>query len=189
VLIPDKISFQVCGITDADYHQKRLPWWEKVYGFDMRVLQELQLEEAAIDDVDDEHILTTSCETGTINLYEITAPVHEMAFQLKPLRVGLLAGLCLTFTLHFFSVPGRVPGVRAFRLATHPSAPPTHWQQVLFYLRQPYRLHAHTRVSGTLGLRALLLPDDNLPRAAVQLHLVVAGKPGSSLSIDQSFLL
>jgi protein arginine N-methyltransferase 1 len=39
-MMPDKATMWMCGIEDSEYKEKRLDFWNDVYGFDMSCIRQ-----------------------------------------------------------------------------------------------------------------------------------------------------
>jgi protein arginine N-methyltransferase 1 len=40
IMMPDKATMWMCGIEDSEYKEKRLDFWNDVYGFDMSCIRQ-----------------------------------------------------------------------------------------------------------------------------------------------------
>lgn len=119
-----------CNILDD--HRKHIGFWNDVYGFGMKCMVNEVVQEASVDVVPAEKIITKPEILTEINIAtcDIKAVDFTANFNLSVLRDGQLTALVGYFDT-FFDLPNPVI------FSTGPHATPTHWKQTIFYLKDP----------------------------------------------------
>ncbi|KAK4050975.1 hypothetical protein OIV83_003104 [Microbotryomycetes sp. JL201] len=131
----------------------RIDFWSDVYGFKMETMKEEIYDEALIDIVRGQDIVSNEVSISDIVTQTVTVP--ELSFSSKfeltattSTRVHALLGHFDTF----FTVDGRKvsadQGVKSVQersevfFSTGAKATPTHWKQTVFLLREPFDVKA-----------------------------------------------
>lgn len=99
LLFPDKASMYICGIEDADYRQRRLNFWDNVYGFDMSCMKDIVLTEALVDTVEENSVMTNSCKLIDIDLN--TVKKEDLDFHAPFTLLAHRQDFCYGFTVYF----------------------------------------------------------------------------------------
>lgn len=110
-------------------------FWDDVYGFSMKCMKSDVLTEAFIETVPEEKITTDSVILTEIDLKTCTTKTCDFTskFQLKSLKDAPLTSLVGYFDI-WFDLDQHV------NFSTGPQHPKTHWQQTVFYLKEPINL-------------------------------------------------
>lgn len=66
VICPDRANIHVVGISDYNYHFDSVEYWDNVYGFSMKPMKKLVLEEASVCHIPKSCISTNSCLLHTV---------------------------------------------------------------------------------------------------------------------------
>ncbi|KAK9821131.1 hypothetical protein WJX81_004539, partial [Elliptochloris bilobata] len=61
LLLPDRCTLSVVAIEDAEYRHEKIDFWDNVYGFDMRCIKALAMQEPLVDTVDPDQVLSQPC--------------------------------------------------------------------------------------------------------------------------------
>lgn len=148
VLLPNRCNISLVGHGDEQRHSALIKFWDNVYGFDMSNLQSEVLAEASVEVCDPQYVLTTPNVIADFNLMtvDVNCPNFSFDFDLPVIRAGKLTALVGYFDT-FFELPENV------EFSTSPQAKPTHWKQVVFYLRQPEAVSVGKMISGKFTCR------------------------------------
>src|SRR5215211_4710136 len=60
-LFPDRASMFLAGLEDAQYKEQKIEFWDNVYGFNMRAIKEIAMQEPLVDVVEGEAVVTSPC--------------------------------------------------------------------------------------------------------------------------------
>lgn len=109
----------------------------------MSVLQTKVLQEAVVETCRSEHVLTEAVVIANYNLYDCNYDYNNFKcdFLLKIRKKANLTAFVGYFDT-FFDLPQQI----AFTTAPH--AVPTHWKQVVFYLKTPIAVNEGDNISG-----------------------------------------
>lgn len=143
MLLPNRCSICLLGYGDERKHKELIQFWENVYGFDMSSLQKEVLSEAVVDICEENFILTESNIICDLDLMKVDTNCTNFSynFQLIVTVSGKLTALVGYFDT-FFELPNPVS------FSTSPNTKPTHWKQVLFYLKKPVNVEVGEIITG-----------------------------------------
>ncbi|ENN80587.1 hypothetical protein HUJ04_009838 [Dendroctonus ponderosae] len=135
LLLPNRCSIRLFGISDQERYDNLINFWDNVYGFSMKCMKPDILQEANVEVVPSDKVLTNSVVVTEIDINTCTTLVcnFKREFQLTALRSGVLTAIGGYFDT-FSDLPNKV------ELTTGPHAEKTHWQQTVFYLRDVVEL-------------------------------------------------
>jgi len=128
ILLPDKASLYVAGIEDAEYKNKKIEFWNNVYGFDMSCIKQIAYLEPIVDTVEYNAQTTTEYRFFSIDLN--TAQPSDLSFH----QNFTLEGVCNDFThalVTWFDVEFSKCH-KPITISTAPGASYTHWKQTVF---------------------------------------------------------
>lgn len=74
------------GLRCACRHEK-IDFWDDVYGFDMRAIKGLAMQEPLVDVVDQEQVATKPCLLATFNLSTMTKEDAAFTVRCPPLKL------------------------------------------------------------------------------------------------------
>lgn len=60
-MLPDRALMYVAAIEDAEYKNRKIGFWEDVYGVDMSCLSNTVMKEPLVDNVEKDMIVSNSC--------------------------------------------------------------------------------------------------------------------------------
>ncbi|RZC40309.1 protein arginine N-methyltransferase 1 [Asbolus verrucosus] len=135
LILPNKCNLSLVGCSDAERYDKLINFWDDVYGFSMKCMKNEVLTEAFIETVPQNSIITDPIVLSEIDLNKCTVTTCDFncKFILRAIKDGVLTSLAGYFDT-FFDLPNSV------QFSTGPQAPKTHWQQTVFYLKDPIEL-------------------------------------------------
>ena len=79
LIFPDQATMFIAGIEDGDYKEEKIAFWENVYGFNFKHIQEIALKEPLVDTVNASAVSTTACAYKTLDLY--TCKIEDLTFK------------------------------------------------------------------------------------------------------------
>lgn len=128
LIFPDKASLYLCAIEDEEYRDRKINFWDNVYGFNMSCIKELALVEPLVDtcnqnQVMSDHYRILDVDINTVKKEDLD---FESDFQLKFSRNDYCHALVAYFTVEFPD--------RKTKFSTSPLAAYTHWKQTVFYV-------------------------------------------------------
>ena len=156
LLFPDKAQLFVCAIEDAEYRERKLDFWENVYGFDMKCIKNLAQLEPLVDCADPEQVMSDSSQLIEIDLYTTTKPDLDFVskFEIKANRTDYCHALTCYFNVEFSKTHNKL------KMSTGPKSKYTHWKQTIFYLDEPLIVHAGEKITGQFSVKR----NDKNPR-------------------------
>ncbi|KAK2587422.1 hypothetical protein KPH14_003135 [Odynerus spinipes] len=148
VLMPNRCSMSIVGSGDTQRYVDLIDYWSNVYGFKMSCMKGEVLKEPSIEICRPEYIITTAAEIQTFDLYTVTTDCVNFSapFNLTVKKTGSLTALVGYFDV-FFDLENSVS------FSTGPHAPPTHWKQTVFSLKEPISITEGEILSGKLVCR------------------------------------
>lgn len=148
LLFPDKAELHICAIEDKEYKDKKINWWDSVYGFDMSAIRNVALSEPLVDVVEPRQITTTTSMVKEFDLSTVT--VKELNFdatwQINMKRNDYIHAFVTFFTVEFSACHKRTG------FSTGPEARYTHWKQTVFYLRDSITANYGEEINGTMSI-------------------------------------
>lgn len=143
LMLPNRCNINLVGLGDEERHAEYIAFWNDVYGFDMSIMQPEVLKEAVVEVCLNEFVLTDPVTIADFNLeiVDYTYPNFVYTFDLKVKKTGKFTAFVGYFDT-FFELPNAV------EFSTGPSSKPTHWKQVIFYLKNPVEVQSGDVVHG-----------------------------------------
>lgn len=130
LIFPDKAQLYLSAIEDRAYKDRKINFWDDVYGFKMSCIKELALSEPLVDTVDSKQIATGSCLIKEIDLHKVKKEdlTFGVPFKLPVKRDEYIHAFITYFTVDFTACHTPVG------FSTSPEANKyTHWKQTVFY--------------------------------------------------------
>lgn len=148
---PDKCSLYITAVANPSTYQRRVSFWQDVYGFNMASMAPQVLREVDVHVVDPESVVSAPSLLKKVDI--MVAKVDELefdsAFELTMTRDCTVDALCSYFDVDFERMCAN-----PVKLSTGPHTTPTHWKQAVFYLEKPATVpkgwdttHANANVS------------------------------------------
>ncbi|KAI9289583.1 S-adenosyl-L-methionine-dependent methyltransferase [Umbelopsis sp. AD052] len=157
ILAPSQTRILIAGLDDENVKNDRHCFWDDVYGFKMSAMKESIVNEAIVDFVSKEHIITDAVCVKDLPLQTISIPQLDFVskFKLTASKQGTIYALVGWFDTWFtrdgHDVPldqeGGKPGVDTF-FTTGPHDEDTHWKQTIFVLDNPISVVQGTVIEG-----------------------------------------
>lgn len=147
-LMPNRCNISLVGFGDEQRHRDFIKFWENVYDFDMTPLQPEVLKEVIVEVCQNEHVLTDPVVIAEFNLMTVEYSCRDFtfSFEMTIKRDGKFTGFLGYFDT-FFDLPQPVS------FSTGPHTTPTHWKQVIFYIKNPIKVMAGEVINGKFTCR------------------------------------
>lgn len=131
LMFPDAFTFKLALIEDEYYYDRKINFWDEVYGIKMSCIKNWVLTEPIIDLVDPSVVVTDTFKLLDRSIDSIK--LHELDFsckyELSAMETISAHALIAWFELHF------TLGPRENVLNTSPFMPKTRYRQAIFYLK------------------------------------------------------
>jgi len=147
LVFPDKATMVLATIEDAEYKEQKISFWEDVYGFNMKCIQEMALKEPLVDIVAGESINSSTCIFKEIDIKTITKAELNFVtdFDLEIKQNDYVHAFVAYFDIFFSACHKTV------EFSTGPRDRSTHWKQTVFYLKNDITASAGDHVKGKLS--------------------------------------
>jgi len=148
LIFPDKCDLFITAIEDAQYKDEKIHFWEDVYNFDMSCIKDVAMVEPLVDVVDPKQVNCTHCHLQSFNMETMT--VEDLTFVSKfKIQATRTEGVH-AFVTHWSCDFSHCHTQTGF--STAPSAPYTHWKQVVFYLEKDLYMQRGDCIEGTIKI-------------------------------------
>nr|XP_027202125.1 protein arginine N-methyltransferase 1-like [Dermatophagoides pteronyssinus] len=163
LMFPEKAFLEMAAVNNSEWRLGNLMYWNNVYGFDFSPVKEHILNEAVVNSIDEERIISTPAHVAMFDLYTVQPEQLNFfsGFQLKTTRRDYCFGFVVWFDVYF---PGHVPTI----LSTSPLDENTHWKQTILYFEEPLLVDKDNIIQGLIGLKKNRLNARNLD---IKLHV------------------
>lgn len=143
LLLPNRCTINLLALGDEERHSEYIGFWNDVYGFNMNVMQSKVLKEAIVETCRSECILSDSVIIADLNMHQVDYMYSNFSynFELKIRKSGKFTAFVGYFDT-FFDLPQSV------NFTTGPHSKPTHWKQVVFYVKNPAVVNEGDIISG-----------------------------------------
>jgi protein arginine N-methyltransferase 1 len=147
-MFPSAAELFIVGIEDAEYRQKKIGFWDNVYGFSYAPIKRWALLEPLVENCPSERIITDTCRMLTYDLNRTTVDqlIINADFRLVPRVNETLHALVVWFDVAFQGPQKNVV------LSTSPFKDSTHWSQSIFYLEEPIHLTTRSIFTGSFHM-------------------------------------
>eukprot|EP00467_Chlorarachnion_reptans_P001930 CAMPEP_0114506332 /NCGR_PEP_ID=MMETSP0109-20121206/11372_1 /TAXON_ID=29199 /ORGANISM="Chlorarachnion reptans, Strain CCCM449" /LENGTH=532 /DNA_ID=CAMNT_0001684915 /DNA_START=51 /DNA_END=1649 /DNA_ORIENTATION=+ len=149
VVYPDKARLFIAGAEMSEYREERVAYWKNVYGFDMScmITKQDHPTECFTGTVDPKSIVTTTAGFQDFNILTIETKQLDFTaeFAIEALRDDTVDSFVVDFDTYFDA------GLKnKVALRTGCGSPVTHWQQTVFTLKKPLKLHKGEILRGEI---------------------------------------
>lgn len=143
LLLPNRCTINLLGLCDVERHTEYIDFWKNVYGYDMTCMQSKVLQEAIVEQCRSDCMISAPVVIADLNMHTVDYkyPNFEQEFELKIQKTGKFTAFVGYFDT-FFDLPEKV------EFTTGPHSKPTHWKQVVFYLKDPVAVSEGDVVRG-----------------------------------------
>ncbi len=144
LMFPDKASLHILAIEDHDYKEKKINWWNDVYGFNMSCIGDIALTEPLVDSINAKSIVTSSAIIKEIDLTNMNLDdlSFRSPFYLKAKRNDYVHAFVTYFNIEFSACHKKVG------FSTSPHHPSTHWKQTVFYIKDVPTVYRGDEIFG-----------------------------------------
>jgi len=129
MVLPNRCTIELCAIADSERYDGLVGFWSDVYGYKMSCMRAPILEEASVEVVPHEFVVSNSAKVLDLNINTCAVGDTEFtsSFDLHITKDCELTGILGYFDT-FFDLPTPV------MFSTGPHVKPTHWKQTVFFL-------------------------------------------------------
>ena len=148
LICPDRSSMHVVGISDFKYYDESVNFWDDVYGFQMRSMKKMVLQEASTCHIPSSCILTTAGLVHTVDIHTLSADkkAFSSTFVIKVSKKGTVH--YLTFFVDATFTNPQDTGAN-FALGFNPGGSST-WTEVSVPLSEAIPVNAMDVLQGTV---------------------------------------
>lgn len=157
LIFPDRARLYLTAIEDRAFKNKKINFWDDVYGFKMSCIKEMALKEPLVDLVDPKQIVTGHCMIKEVNLQSVTKDdlSFEVPFKLQAKQDEYIHAFMTYFTIDFTACHTPIG------FSTSPEANKyTHWKQTVFYFPGYIGIQKGEHIQGKFKMA----PNVNNPR-------------------------
>lgn len=149
-VLPNRCQIHLAAISDPDRYDHLVCFWADVYGFKMSCMRNPILDEASVEVVSKEHVVSNSARVLELDINTCCVADTQFTSEFvltieKDCEVTAIGGYFDTF----FDLPKSVV------LSTGPSATPTHWKQTLFYLPEKISVTSGQVLQGLITCKRM----------------------------------
>lgn len=145
LLFPDKASLFLTAIEDRAYKNRKINFWDDVYGFKMSCIKQLAMSEPLVDNVDPKQIVTCQYLIKEVDLHKVKKEdlTYETPFCLTAKKDEYIHAFMTYFTVDFTACHTPIG------FSTSPEANKyTHWKQTVFYFPEYIAVQKGEDVKG-----------------------------------------
>lgn len=150
LLFPDRAQLFLTAIEDRAYKNKKINFWDDVYGYKMSCIKDLAISEPLVDCVESKQIATTECLLKEIDLHSVKKEdlSFEVPFRLPLKRDEYIHAFMTHFTIDFTACHTPIG------FSTSPEASKyTHWKQTVFYFPDHITGQRGEEIRGTFMMK------------------------------------
>lgn len=148
-LFPDKARIWLAAIEDGKFKNRKIEFWNDVYGICMNSMRHCVLIEPVVDVVENDNILSSPVPVFEANLEKIRKEDLSFVsnFKMQVNRKDLFHGFVGWFEVGFTHCHKPVT------LSTSPKIKSTHWKQTIFYLDPVIQVDVGQVIEGSIAVR------------------------------------
>jgi len=149
MLFPDKARIWLAAVEDGKFKERKIEFWNDVYGIRMETMRKCVLIEPIVDVVDSENIISSIAPALDIDLEKVKKEDLSFvsSFKMEVSRKDLFHGFVGWFEVGFTHCH------KSVTLSTSPKFKSTHWKQTIFYLDPVVQVEAGQVIEGTIAVR------------------------------------
>lgn len=180
VAYPDCCSISMTCVSDENYWDSKIGFWDAVYGCKMSCMKKYVLEEAIIDVFNEDIIISKPVEVKSIDVMK--AKIEELDFKTDFDVVITKSAVCTGMIGHFdIGFQKNLQNPISFSTGSHST--PTHWKQTMFLFEKKLTVQKGDILKSNINCR-----KDPKDKRALIVELKVE-KDDKSESIKQTFSL
>lgn len=150
LLFPDRAKLFLTAIEDSAYKNRKINFWDDVYGFKMSCIKEIAISEPLVDHVDPRQIVTNSQVLCNIDLMKVTKEdlSFEVPFKIVAKKDDYIHAFMTYFTVDFTACHTPIG------FSTSPEANKyTHWKQTVFYFPDFVAVQKGEEIKGRFKMK------------------------------------
>jgi len=149
MLFPGKARIWLAAVEDGKLKERKIEFWNDVYGIRMETMRKCVLIEPIVDVVDSENIISSIAPALDIDLEKVKKEDLSFvsSFKMEVSRKDLFHGFVGWFEVGFTHCH------KSVTLSTSPKFKSTHWKQTIFYLDPVVQVEAGQVIEGTIAVR------------------------------------
>jgi protein arginine N-methyltransferase 3 len=165
-VLPSRCSIHLAALSDTERYDGLVGFWKDVYGFKMSCMRSPILEEASVEVVPGEHVVSNSVQVLSLDINTCSVADTEFSsdFVLEMSRTCDLTAIIGYFDT-FFDLEQQVV------FSTGPQAAPTHWKQTVFYLPERLPVSEGQAIQGRIVCKRM-----KTDARAIKVALTLDGK-------------
>jgi len=169
LMLPSHARLILAPATHPEFWERKILFWDNVYGVDMSALRKLACEEFLRRPVHTEvlkpsNILSTPQSIWDMNMYTVTVgdlEDHSSAFSFDVLKPATLHCLAAWFDVAFLPRSHNSSEMEGGRqdskddgtwYSTSPYHEPSHWKHALLFLEEPPSVYAGDKIHGSVNI-------------------------------------
>ena len=183
-IFPDKCNIQLVALGDEEFYNKKVTFWQNVYGFKMTTMSTSSVEEPLMEIVNAKKVISKPAIIKEFDLMKISVKDldFDAFFEIETTKDGVVSAIIGYFDIFFGDDSDENPVM----FSTSPAAIPTHWKQTVFFLKEPIscktgdilrgRIFCKKNKKDTRGLDVALIFFKNKDSDEIMLrqHYVIA---------------
>ncbi|PFX29574.1 protein arginine N-methyltransferase 3-like isoform X2 [Stylophora pistillata] len=145
---PDRCTLCLVALGNSEKVEKKLGFWDDVYGFQMSCMKKSVCSEPCVETTDPKDEISSRCKVKVLNVNscKLNDVQFKSAFSIEINKDGQ----CSAFTA-YFDIFFEKSCDRKVNFSTSPSNSPTHWKQTVFYLEKPINVTQGQALEGFLS--------------------------------------
>lgn len=138
IMVPGQVSLHAGLVCDEYFHEDLSYFRQRPYDIDFTDIAEVPMRQIELENLLPNQVLASSVGLGTFDMHSLEAPPSDLVGRVVPSQEATVYALCGWFEAHL------TPKVV---LGTGPADPPTHWNQILFPLTEPFAVSPSREVT------------------------------------------
>ena len=150
-IFPDKCNIQLIAFGDEEFYQRKVKFWQNVYGFKMSTMSTSSIEEPLMEIVNADKMLSKPVIIKEFDLMKISVKDldFDAFFEIGISKDGIVSSIIGCFDIFFGADADEFPVM----FSTSPNATPTHWKQTVFFLKEPIHCKAGDTIRGRIFVK------------------------------------
>ena len=147
-IFPDKCNIQLIAFGDKEFYDKKVKFWENIYGFKMSTMLTSSIEEPLMEIVNPDKVISKPVVIKEFNLMKISVKDldFDAFFEIEITKDGIVSAIIGYFDIFF----GEEADQNPVMFSTSPQATPTHWKQTVFFLKEPIHCKSRDTIRGRI---------------------------------------